>query len=835
MRENLLDLNSKNLPMKIKLIRTLTLLVLVIVTHIANAQMPVFKYSISDEQVPVNYRIYKSVIMDSLGNSFYTGSFQDSIDLDPGAGVQYVTSHGGTDIFLYSLDSNGVYRWGFSIGGLLGDFSMKVLPERSGTVLLLGYQNGQIDLDPDTGVANTPATGKVFVARYDANGHYLAGFDLPLITNQSSITDYPDMAIDYNNNIVVTGYGQGDVDPGAGVFSVGGSLSADIILAKYTPALQLDWAFSLNSTRGISEVSHQVVIDSSNNIYIAGYFSTSDTVDFDPGAGIAKLNCSPSYDIFYAKYNSSGVYQWAKNLTTGVSVYGTMPIRLTIIPGGRLLIFGFAYAQVDLNPGPFASYYPSGQFIAQYMQNTGSFYSASSVNVGFGNVITDLNVDNTGKIYITGSFRDSVDFDMFGTGVYKLYGNTSPHSSEFIASYNSNLQFRWARNLTTSTVGTPGGMIVTINKPGYILFTSRVQGTNDMNPSAAVYSVSAPSTTVDVQACWTDGVIPAFTVKPGDADNSGVVDMSDLLPIGIYYNDSSYARDTISILWNDHVASAWDAPLQSNGQNRAHADCDGNGIINADDTLAINQNFGLVGAVNPDWTERTATATEVHFIPQQASYYAGDTVKIHVMAGTIANPYSNLLGAAYALPVSSNYIQSNSVKFFYSNSVIGGASNLKLDRVLSNAITSSIIKTDHVGVNGYGEIGEIHFVIPSNYTTPTMVPLQASLLKLVDANGNNLSVTPASDTLYLNMSVGMDELNESRWNVYPNPMSGNTIHINGPIQFSAALLSDISGRVLAAFSGNGNSSLILPSTFDKGTYLLQLITAKGIVIKKIIF
>ena len=232
MRENLLDLNSKNLPMNIKLIRTLTLLVLVIVTHIAKAQMPVFKYSISDEQVPVNYRIYKSVIMDSLGNSFYTGSFQDSIDLDPGAGVQYVTSHGGTDIFLYSLDSNGTYRWGFSIGGALGDFNMKVLPERSGTVLLLGYQNGQIDLDPDTGVANTPATGKVFVARYDANGHFLAGFDLPLITNQSSVTDYPDMAIDHNNNIVVTGYGQGDVDPGAGVFSVGGSLSADIILAK---------------------------------------------------------------------------------------------------------------------------------------------------------------------------------------------------------------------------------------------------------------------------------------------------------------------------------------------------------------------------------------------------------------------------------------------------------------------------------------------------------------------------------------------------------------------------------------------------------------------------
>jgi hypothetical protein len=133
---------------------------------------------------------------------------------------------------------------------------------------------------------------------------------LPFITNQSSVTDYPDMAIDNNDNIIVTGYGQGDVDPSAGITNVGGSVSADVIVAKYTPSMQLDWAFSLNSTKAIFEVPHLLVIDSLNNIYVAGYFSNSNTVDFDPGVGTANLTCSASYDIFYAKYNSSGVYQW---------------------------------------------------------------------------------------------------------------------------------------------------------------------------------------------------------------------------------------------------------------------------------------------------------------------------------------------------------------------------------------------------------------------------------------------------------------------------------------------------------------------------------------------
>jgi hypothetical protein len=146
----------------------LVLPIILLLNLTANAQTPVFKYAIADEQVAVNYRVYRSVIMDSLGNSFYTGYFQDTIDIDPGVGVQTCASHGGTDVFLYSLDSNGVYRWGFSIGGSLGDFGIKVIPESSGNVLLLGYQNGTIDLDPDTGTAFTPSTGKTFFSSLGA-------------------------------------------------------------------------------------------------------------------------------------------------------------------------------------------------------------------------------------------------------------------------------------------------------------------------------------------------------------------------------------------------------------------------------------------------------------------------------------------------------------------------------------------------------------------------------------------------------------------------------------------------------------------------------------------
>jgi hypothetical protein len=818
-----------------RLVRNIVLVVMLMSTLNSFGQSPVFKFSTTDEQLPVDYRIYRSIVQDSLGNSFYTGSYQGSIDIDPGPGVQTVTAAGQTDIFVYSLDSMGVFRWGFSIGGASGDFGIKILPERSGNILLYGYQSGNIDLDPDTGTTTTPSTGKVFLARYSPTGQFISGFDLPFITNQSSVTDYPDMAIDNNDNIIVTGYGQGDVDPSAGITNVGGSVSADVIVAKYTPSMQLDWAFSLNSTKAIFEVPHLLVIDSLNNIYVAGYFSNSNTVDFDPGVGTANLTCSASYDIFYAKYNSSGVYQWAKNLTTGVSVYGAQPIRMYGMPGGKLLLFGLANSSLDLDPNASASYVPNGQFIAQYNQNSGSLYFASAVNLGYSNLITDIAVDKIGRIFISGSFIDSADFDMTSFGVYKLYGNSLPSCSEYVASYNSLLQFRWARNLTTSSVATSGGWLISCSRPNSILISSRINGAGDMNPSSAVYPVSSQFSNFAEQTCWTDGAIPSFTVRPGDTDNNGVVDLNDLIPIGVNYNDSSYARDTISIAWSDHPVPAWGSPLQANGQDRAHVDCNGNGTVNADDTLAILQNYGLIGLQNPEWVDRLQTGPEVHFIPQVNSCHAGDTVRIHVMAGSMLQPFSTLLGAGWTLPLNANYIQSNSIKFSYVNSVLASsASYLKLNRILSSGVTNSIVKTDHLGISGYGEIGEISFIIPSNYTTQTIVPLQGIQIKLVDENGVDLAAIPGTDTLFINMTSGIDELNADQWSVYPNPLQGNNIHISGPIHVESAMLTDISGRKIADLSVSNESLIILPEGIENGTYLLQLITSKGNVIKKVV-
>lgn len=53
-------------------------------------------------------------------------------------------------------------------------------------------------------------------------------------------------------------------------------------------------------------------VDARGNIFIAGIFKFN--VDFDPGAGTAILSSGIDYDVFILKLNSSGNFQWVKQI-----------------------------------------------------------------------------------------------------------------------------------------------------------------------------------------------------------------------------------------------------------------------------------------------------------------------------------------------------------------------------------------------------------------------------------------------------------------------------------------------------------------------------------------
>ncbi|MCE2835377.1 MAG: SBBP repeat-containing protein, partial [Chitinophagaceae bacterium] len=59
----------------------------------------------------------QSIAVDGSGNMLLTGSFQGTVDFDPGAGTSNLTSAGSSDIYLAKYDASGNYVWANGMGG----------------------------------------------------------------------------------------------------------------------------------------------------------------------------------------------------------------------------------------------------------------------------------------------------------------------------------------------------------------------------------------------------------------------------------------------------------------------------------------------------------------------------------------------------------------------------------------------------------------------------------------------------------------------------------------------------------------------------------------------
>ena len=82
-------------------------------------------------------------------------------------------------------------------------------------------------------------------------------------------------------------------------------------------------------------------------------------------------------------------------------------------------------------------------------------------------------------------------------------------------------------------------------------------------------------------------------VWPGDTDADGIAHHVDVLNIGLAYGNIGVGRPQARLQWQAQRAINWDSLFHA-GLNYKHADCNGDGIVNTDDTLAIHLNYGLI-------------------------------------------------------------------------------------------------------------------------------------------------------------------------------------------------------------------------------------------------
>ncbi|MEL7530829.1 MAG: C25 family cysteine peptidase [Bacteroidota bacterium] len=205
--------------------------------------------------------------------------------------------------------------------------------------------------------------------------------------------------------------------------------------------------------------------------------------------------------------------------------------------------------------------------------------------------------------------------------------------------------------------------------------------------------------------------IPIDSVWPGDVNYDGVANMEDLLQLGLAYGDSGYARLNPTNNWEAQYCLPWDEAF-ANGFNKKYADCDGNGIVNAADTLAISLNYGSIHqkTENSNFTETGIPLTLL--IPQVIN--PGDTAVIQVIAGDSLNP-SALYGLRFKINYDTAVVEAGQMWVDFSDSWLGeeGAEILGMykDQRFEGEIEVGMTRLNQQAMIGGGKAADINIVI----------------------------------------------------------------------------------------------------------------------------
>lgn len=385
-----------------------------------------------------------SIAVDNSDNIYVTGWFRGTVDFNPGSGVANVISngHSGTDmgydgeIFLAKYSNDLSYSWAFGIGGpMVNDAGLAVKIDKQGDVILAGnFRGTNIDFDPSSNVANLSASGVIesFIAKYTAAGNYVWAKGIGGASTVSG--QVRDIAIDDANNIYAVGHFDGSVDlnPGSSVNAVTSAGCGDIYLLKLSASGDYKWGFKIGG--GNCDYPVSIVLDKTANVYISGYFSSSN-VDFNPGSTINTLSTTGiSYDIFMAKYDSSGAYVFAKKAGgVGADIGYDMAIR-----SDGIVLVGYFANTVDFDPSSATNALSSSNdsndgFIAHYTFD-GQYVSAFKLGSTGEDAVYGVYADSNDVVTVTGFFnRTNVDFDP-SAGKYYL-SNSGTTNDVFVAKY----------------------------------------------------------------------------------------------------------------------------------------------------------------------------------------------------------------------------------------------------------------------------------------------------------------------------------------------------------------------------------------------------------------
>lgn len=347
--------------------------------------------------------------------------------------------------------------------------------------------------------------------------------------------------------------------------------------------------------------------------------------------------------------------------------------------------------------------------------------------------------------------------------------------------------------------------------------------------SAAIQATFIDGTTQaglgTVQFMPVDSCTSLGLVWPGDTDNDGKADISDLLSIGLAYGSQGESRPNATGIWAPQTGFPWGTTF-SNGTDYVHADCNGNGIVDLADTLAILTNFGQTH-------QKTAQAADSNGVPLCLVYpdsaAPGDTFQVQIFLGDSANPVPNAYGIAIVLGYDRDIIDSTLITADPTGTWLGDPSQNLLYLAHSDlSYHWALVRNDQIDTMGYGKMGGVEMVMIDDLGKTSGIQITVEDILLIDAQGNSIPVS--LDGCAEKTSPRLAGLNS-----HPNPASGLvTLDLGGRVAEEIALYgSDGQLRQLQTEAASGQVELDL-SDLSPGLYVVRVKVKSGVLTRKIL-
>lgn len=412
--------------------------------------------------------------------------------------------------FTKNYAQNPEFQFSIGLGATAkggADEGNAIKTDGSGNILVAGTYEGLLDFDASTGISNKQSSGgkDFFLAKYNSTGAFLWSLSIGGVLDEEN----PKIAIDANNNIIITGtlafnsvYNSPvDFDPSAATANVSANCKV-LFIAKYDASGNFLWVKSLGNecTSGIFPIfSNAITLDGSDNIFIAGNFSG--TVDFDPSAATTSFAAGTYGDIFFAKYTSTGSYVWVKPLfNASTNAFNNRGTSIVLDASSNILLSGISNGTVDFDPSAATANLTgtNSYFIAKY-DNLGNYTWAKNILTGLNSNPT-IKLDINNNIFLTGNFRNTVDFDP-SAGVAN---QTSVGDADvFFAKYTSSGAYVWVKVITSQQGQydypldeTASSILIDVS--GNLYLTGFFLGVTDFDPSAGVANLTSTNFNVSI-------------------------------------------------------------------------------------------------------------------------------------------------------------------------------------------------------------------------------------------------------------------------------------------------------------------------------------------------